>query len=108
MTRNKPYRRMLFGGVAAGFGLENLVPVQFVGLVLIALGMGTSILAQLRLQSVTEEAEAHRAISPVVRSYVLLLAGMTAVFRPGWVPFLLVFYGVFEWVMRMRPMKEQI
>jgi len=81
---------------------------HIVGLALIALGTATAILGQVRLHWVTEESEAHRAISLVVRAYVLLLAGLAAVYRPGWSPFLILFCAAFEWVLRRRPMREQI
>jgi 4-hydroxybenzoate polyprenyltransferase len=98
----------VFGGVSAVFGSAEMVPAQIVGLVLIALGTGTLIMAQVRLHCVTDESQAHTAVSPVVRSYVLLLAGVTAVNRPEWALFLILFCGSFEWVLRRRPMREQI
>ena len=77
-------------------------------LALVVVGASAAILGQVRLHAVTRDCEAHRAISLVVRAYVLLLAGLAAVNRPGWSPFLVLFCAGFEWVLRRRPMREQI
>jgi len=71
-------------------------------------GLVRLVLTQVRIHRVHVESEAHRAIDPVVRAYMLLLAAITLFQKPGWAPALLVFYVAFLAAMQRRPMKEQI
>ncbi|HTY37364.1 MAG TPA: UbiA family prenyltransferase [Bacteroidota bacterium] len=107
----------LFALVAAGFALvviagsETGLRLQigtaarwafFIG------AIGTSALAQWRLHKVNTDAEAHRAIAPVVHSYILLLSALTCVQKPEWSVFLVLFYISFILVLRIRPEQHQI
>lgn len=65
-------------------------------------------LAQWRLHRVRSDADAHRAIAPVVHSYILVLAGLAAASQPSWTPLLVLFYAGFAWTMTQRPMRSQI
>jgi 4-hydroxybenzoate polyprenyltransferase len=67
-----------------------------------------SAIAQLRLHRVRSDKTAHRAIEPVVHSYILLLAALAAAHQPQWAPFLVAFYAAFIWTMKRRPMRAQI
>ncbi|MFI5280931.1 MAG: UbiA family prenyltransferase, partial [Gemmatimonadales bacterium] len=78
------------------------------GLVLVGAGTIAAVLAQLRLHRVREETEAHRAITPGLHAYVLLLGGLAALARPAWAVPILAFYGAFVLVLRGRPMRQQI
>jgi len=71
-------------------------------------GAAFSISAQLRLHGVRSDKAAHRAIEPVVHSYILVLAGLAAAHQAHWTPFLVVFYAAFVWTMKRRPIKAQI
>ena len=71
-------------------------------------GLIRAALTQVRTHKVRDESEAHRAIDPVVRAYILLLAAITLFQKPSWAPALLVFYAAFLIAMERRPMKEQI
>jgi 4-hydroxybenzoate polyprenyltransferase len=64
--------------------------------------------AQWRLHHVRTDADAHRAIEPVVHAYILLLAGLAAANQPGWAPFLIGFYVAFVWTVKHRPTASQI
>jgi 4-hydroxybenzoate polyprenyltransferase len=81
------------GGLAVGF---------------LAAGTVASLIAQLRLHGVGEEQQAHRAITPVVHAYILLLAGIAAAYKPHWAPALVLFYLGFLATLNRRPMREQI
>jgi hypothetical protein len=72
------------------------------------LGVATAILGQVRLHAVRTDEEAHRAISPVVHSYILLLSCLAAFQKPEWAFLLAVFYAVFVLVMKARPATNQI
>jgi 4-hydroxybenzoate polyprenyltransferase len=73
-----------------------------------AAGLCASGIAQFRLHRIRHEGEAHGAIVPVVYAYVLLLSSIAAAMKPGWIMALIVYYGVFVWTMRSRPVREQI
>lgn len=73
-----------------------------------AAGIGASIVAQVRLHRVRNEQEAHRAINPVVHSYVLLLSAVTIAEQPTWAPILIAFYAAFWMTMWRRPATQQI
>lgn len=64
--------------------------------------------AQYRTHRVSSERDAHTAISPVVHSYVLLLATVAAAARPPWAPALALLYAGFVLTLHRRPMAEQI
>ncbi len=87
------------GGPVVGHGFA----LAFLGF-----GLGTSLLAQLRLHRVTDEAQAHRAIAPVVDAYVFMGAAMATSLRPDWWPSLAVFFIAYRIAMNRRPMRQQI
>jgi len=80
-------------GMGTGFGL---------------LGVVATILGQVRLHKVRTDEEAHRAISPVIHSYILLLACIALFQKPEWAFLLVVFYAGFILVMKARPARNQI
>ncbi len=86
-------------GLAIGHGIA---------LAFLAAGCGSSILAQLRLHRVTDEREAHRAIAPVVDTFVLVTAAMATALKPDWWPSMAAFLIVYRIAMTRRPMREQI
>jgi 4-hydroxybenzoate polyprenyltransferase len=71
-------------------------------------GIAAAIVGQVRLHRVRTDSEAHRAISPVVHSYLLLLSSIAIMQRPSWIPGILMFYAAFVLVMNGRPEKSQI
>jgi 4-hydroxybenzoate polyprenyltransferase len=71
-------------------------------------GCAACVVGQVRLQYVRSEKEAHRAIVPVVHSYILLLGGVASMQRPGWLAAILVMYILFVCVMAVRPERSQI
>jgi 4-hydroxybenzoate polyprenyltransferase len=70
--------------------------------------IGATVLGQLRLHAVSDEAMAHRAIVPVVHAYILLLSAICVAHRPEWLAALVLFYGMFVFVMVRRPMVQQV
>jgi len=94
--------------VYATLGDARLVTGHAVAFAFLAAGLTRAILTQVRIHKVRDESEAHRAIDPVVRAYILLLAAVTLCQKPGWAPALLIFYAAFLAAMERRPMKEQI
>jgi len=92
----------LAGPLREGFG------PRWLSLCFFSAGLGTSVLAQVRLHRIPEETEAHRAITPVVHTYLFLLEAVVAAHRPAWIPALVLFHAAFALVLRSRPAREQV
>ncbi len=88
--------------VAVAEAAGNLAVIVFV-----AAGVMTTIIGQVRLRRVSE-ATAHRAIAPVVHSYILLMSAVAVANKPMWAAALALFYLGFLVTMRSRPMRQQI
>lgn len=71
-------------------------------------GIGAAVLTQINLHSVKSDTEAHKAISPCVHSYILLLSGLAILNKPDWIIPLLTFYVLYIITIKVRPAKEQI
>jgi 4-hydroxybenzoate polyprenyltransferase len=71
-------------------------------------GTAAAMAGQVRLHTVRDESQGHRAIAPVVHAYILLLAAVAAAHKPDWNLGLVLFYAAFVLTMRRRPMREQI
>jgi 4-hydroxybenzoate polyprenyltransferase len=82
--------------------------VVWIAVGFLLLGTITAIRAQVCLHRVKEDKDAHRAISKVVHSYILMLAGIAAAQKPAWAMPLMLFYVAFVLVMEIRPEKHQI
>ncbi len=67
-----------------------------------------SAVAQVRLHAVSTDNEAHRAIAPVVHSYILLLSAVASTQKPGWAGLCILFYAAFVGVLKIRPAQNQI
>ena len=67
-----------------------------------------SIIAQVRLHAVATDNEAHRAIAPVVHSYILLLSSVACAQKPAWTGLFILFYAAFISVLKIRPAQNQI
>lgn len=67
-----------------------------------------SVTAQMRLHAVATDSQAHRAITPVVHSYILLLSAVACSRKPEWIGFLFLFYAAFIAVLKKRPAQNQI
>jgi 4-hydroxybenzoate polyprenyltransferase len=93
--------RIAVGGGAAS---ATLAPAA----VFFAAGFAATLVAQVRGHRVHREADAHRAIVPVVHAYILLLAAVAAVQHVTWGPVLALFYLGFVVTLRSRPMQEQV
>jgi len=97
-------------GVAARAALAGVAvtPAYAAGLALLGAGAVAAAVGQIRLHRVRDEAQAHRAIVPVVHAYVLLCAGLAALHTPAWGPALALVYGAFVLVLARRPLRRQI
>jgi 4-hydroxybenzoate polyprenyltransferase len=94
--------------VVSTFDGTQSIPDLLVPSLIVAAGVVATVFAQLRLHRVNNEADAHRAIAPVVHSYILLLAGITMLSKPTWAGPLILLYVGFVVTMKLRPMDEQI
>ncbi len=94
--------------VSAAWAGTSFTPATALGLALVAAGAAVSGLAQWQVHEVETDAEAHRALAPAVHAYVLLLAGVAALHKPGWALALAFFYLGFVLWLGQRPMRQQI
>jgi 4-hydroxybenzoate polyprenyltransferase len=114
------YGRKISTLVSDGFAALTCLPVVTIAvhrhhtpdariaLGFLVLGMLCAIRAQVKLHRVKTDQEAHRAISLVVHSYLLLLAGIAISQKPEWAMSLALFYVLFIFAMAVRPEKNQI
>jgi 4-hydroxybenzoate polyprenyltransferase len=99
---------------AAGFSIyaESSVAGQFfppvVPVLFIAAGFGAAFAGQIRLHRVGDDAGAHRAITPGLYSYMLILAGIACCRQPAWIIPLLLFIATFHFVLGRRPVPDQV
>ena len=93
---------------ALGSGLANYsAPAQYASAFLSA-GVLAAIMGQIRLHGVRTDDAAHRAIVPVVHSYIFLLSAITVMQKPEWIPGIIFFYAAFVLTMKGRPERSQI
>jgi 4-hydroxybenzoate polyprenyltransferase len=64
--------------------------------------------AQIRVHRVRTDAEAHRAVVPVLHAELLGLATVAAAYRPAWVLPLVVLQGAFAATLTARPARAQV
>jgi 4-hydroxybenzoate polyprenyltransferase len=88
-------------------GLANPTGLVLAGAGLLA-GTGLSLVAQLRLHRVRNDATAYRAIVPVVQSYLLTLAAVACAHRPDWTGPLALFVAAGFVAIGTRPHRSQV
>jgi 4-hydroxybenzoate polyprenyltransferase len=67
-----------------------------------------NIIAQIQLHRTRDEKASNGPIATVVRSFILYCSAIIIAFKPGWTPFLIVNYLLFEMVLKARPEKTQV
>ena len=71
-------------------------------------GFAALLIGQIQLHRTRSETDSHKAIVPVVHSYILLLSAAAAANKPSWTPALIIFYAAFVITMKLRPTRQQI
>lgn len=84
---------------------DSTAPAPWILLAAAAIAAG---FGQWRLHQVRSDSAAHRAITPGLHSYVLMLAAIVVSRQPGWLFPLLLYYVAFILTLRRRPMPEQV
>jgi 4-hydroxybenzoate polyprenyltransferase len=97
---------------AAAAAFAGLV-LAFVGanpwsLVMYVAGLVLHVRAQIAMHHTRNESETGGPIASGVRALVLYCLAMVAAGRQEWTPFLVVFYVLFELVLKMRPERGQV
>lgn len=67
-----------------------------------------NIIAQVQLHIIRDEEKSNGPIATVVRSFILYCSVIIVAFKPGWIPFLVINYILFEMVLKARPEKTQV
>lgn len=96
-------------------GIYSIAVLQDISLMAKIFGYGfilaslfTSIYTQIMLHYVRNDAEAYKAISPSVHTYLLMFCGIATFNKPQWIAFLIIFYLAFLINLKIRPEKSQI
>jgi 4-hydroxybenzoate polyprenyltransferase len=84
--------------------LLSLIPALF----FLVVGAFEVLSTQLLLRDIKKDSEAHIAVVPSLKSYVLLLSAIIASQKPEWILHLFIFYFCFLIVLKFRPSKNQI
>ncbi|MFQ5721486.1 MAG: hypothetical protein ACE5GI_03250, partial [Candidatus Aminicenantales bacterium] len=71
-------------------------------------GLIAIITAQLDIHRFEDENKAYRPISNIVRGFILLHLGEICSLRPIWLPWIVLFYLSFEFVLAKRPERRQV
>lgn len=71
-------------------------------------GTAIAVFAQAKLHRVRSETEAHRAVSPALHSFLLLLSAVVTAGQPNLAPAVVLLHAGFLATMAWRPVKEQI
>jgi len=71
-------------------------------------GFAVNLWAQIAIHRIRDEAKSHGPIANVVRAFVLYGMSMVLAFKPGWVIPVVVFYALFEVVLKLRPERAQV
>jgi 4-hydroxybenzoate polyprenyltransferase len=78
------------------------------GIALLAVAVATNLWAQVVIHRVRDETKSHRPIANVVRAFVLYCLAIAANVRHGWIPFVVLFYVLFELALNRRPERTQV
>lgn len=85
-----------------------LAGVNVWGAVMFAAGLALHLHAQVAMHRIRDERKTGTPIANGVRAFVLYCLAIAATNRVGWTPLLLVFYVLFEFILRIRPERGQV
>jgi 4-hydroxybenzoate polyprenyltransferase len=77
-------------------------------LIFLVPGVAALVIGQIQLHRTYKEADSHKAIVPVVHTYILMLSAISSANKPLWTAPLVLFYAAFIFTMKFRPMRQQI
>jgi 1,4-dihydroxy-2-naphthoate octaprenyltransferase len=78
------------------------------GVILYSAALVLSIAAQVGIHRTRDEAEAHGPIANVVRVFILYCMAMIVTLKLSWLPFVVLFYVLFELILKLRPETSQV
>jgi 4-hydroxybenzoate polyprenyltransferase len=93
----------IFTGLAL-FGIRTFLP----GLVFFFAAVTVNIYAQIDIHRIRDERKAHGPIANVVRAFVLYALAIVVALHIEWLPFVILFYLIFETALKYRPEKTQV
>jgi 4-hydroxybenzoate polyprenyltransferase len=104
----------VFSLLALGFAVSvfllerNILSVSLISHLFLLAAFIQAVIGQIRLHKVTKDIEAHKPITNVLHSYILLLSFISSLQKPEWGIYLIVFYFLFIGAMKIRPSENQI
>jgi 4-hydroxybenzoate polyprenyltransferase len=95
-------------GIYSVLGSEATLSWTWGSLVVYAASVVTLIVAQIGIHAIRDENLSFRPIAYVVRGFILLRLAEIVVLKPSWIVPSLLFYAVYEWMLKKRPEKRQV
>ncbi|MCX6841977.1 MAG: UbiA family prenyltransferase [candidate division WOR-3 bacterium] len=107
---NAIFSDLLAIGITLGAGAAIVLsgPVKPLAGVVFLAGFVINLWAQVAIHRIRDEAKSHGPIANVVRAFVIYGLAMVLALKPGWVIPAVVFYVLFEVVLKLRPEQAQV
>lgn len=94
--------------LSVGVAVAARTHAQVVPMAILGIGLLLSIVAQIGIHRVREEARTHKPISHVVRVFLLYCMAVVASNESSWIPLGILYYQLFELALHLRPEKSQV
>lgn len=91
-----------------GLVLCLLGGVNIFGIIIFIIAIGINFYAQFKIHKTREENATHGPIACVVRAFILYCLAIIVTLKSGWLIPLILFYSLFEIILKLRPEKTQV
>lgn len=98
----------LAAAVITGFSLYVSGKNNIWGIAMFIVAVATNLHAQIRLHLTRDEQKTHGPIENVVRAFILYCSAIIVTHKLNWLIPIIVFYIVFEFILKLRPEKKQV
>jgi 4-hydroxybenzoate polyprenyltransferase len=107
---NAVFSDLLALGITLGAGAAIVLsgPLRPLAVAVFVAGFVINLWAQVAIHRIRDEAKSHGPIANVVRAFVLYGLAMVLALKPGWWIPAVVFYVLFEVVLKLRPERAQV
>jgi geranylgeranylglycerol-phosphate geranylgeranyltransferase len=107
---NAMYSDLLALAAAAftGASILSVGHLHIFGVVIFVFALGLNAYAQILIHRTRDERKAHGPIAHVVRCFVLYSSSIVVTLKIHWIVFVVVFYLLFEFTLKMRPEERQV
>ena len=98
----------LLAVILAGYVLFSINSPNIWGILLFGMAAVITLYAQIRIHQIRDEDEAHGPIGNVVRAFLLICLAIVASLKADWLIFIVIYYLLFELILKLRPDKSQV